>query len=83
MDNLNGNLGSFDISSNGNFLFAIFDSDGSVNKTGFLATIHYDILTTNTTSITTATTTTQPVGKKLQRLIGRIMKFFTSHQDMV
>ena len=42
IENLNGNLGSFDISSSGNSLFVKFKSnhhnDGS---TGFLATIHY------------------------------------------
>ena len=38
---LSGNLGSFAISSSGNSLFVIFESDGSVTKDGFLATIHY------------------------------------------
>ena len=41
IDKLSGNLGSFIISSSGNSLFVIFESDGSVTKDGFLATIHY------------------------------------------
>ena len=61
LDNLNGNLGSFNISSTGNSIFAKFDSDGSVTVSGFLATIHYDDASPTTTSgptTTTATTTT-------------------------
>ena len=42
LDNFNGNLGSFEISSTGNSLFVKFCSDSSVTRTGFLATIHYD-----------------------------------------
>ena len=38
---LSGNLGSFSISSTGNFLFVKFESDGNQNYGGFLATIHY------------------------------------------
>ena len=38
---LSGNLGSFVISSTGNSLFVKFESDGTVTKDGFLATIHY------------------------------------------
>ena len=41
IEKLSGNLGSFSISSTGNSLFVKFESDGSVNKDGFLATIHY------------------------------------------
>ena len=63
LNNLNGNLGSFNISSTGDSLFAKFDSDGSVTVSGFLATIHYDDAPPTTTSgptTTTATTTTAP-----------------------
>ena len=42
LDNFNGNLGSFEISSTGNSLFAKFKSDGSVTRKGFLAIIHND-----------------------------------------
>ena len=38
---LSGNLGSFGISSSGNSLFVIFESDGGVTEDGFLATIRY------------------------------------------
>ena len=38
---LDGNLGSFNISSSGNFLFVKFDSYGWSQYGGFLATIHY------------------------------------------
>ena len=39
---LSGNLGSFSISSTGNFLFVKFLSDGlDYESTGFLANIHY------------------------------------------
>ena len=65
MDNLNGNLGSFDISSTGNFLFAKFDSDGSVTRTGFLATIHYEVPTTTMTTTTPTTTTTTITSKTI------------------
>ena len=41
IEKLSGNLGSFDISSTGNSLFVKFESDGSVSKDGFFATIHY------------------------------------------
>ena len=41
IEKLSGNLGSFSISSTGNSLFVKFESDGSVSKDGFLATIHY------------------------------------------
>ena len=41
IETLMGNLGSFAISSTGNSLFVIFESDGSVTKDGFLATIQY------------------------------------------
>ena len=36
-----GILESFSISSTGNFLFVKFESSGSMNYAGFLATIHY------------------------------------------
>ena len=42
--NLKGNLGSFEISSTGNFLFLKFKSDETINFDGFLAEIHYGIL---------------------------------------
>ena len=38
---LSGNLGTFGISSTGNSLFVIFDSDSYGNYAGFLASIHY------------------------------------------
>ena len=38
---LSGNLERFGISSTGNSLFVIFESDASVTKDGFLSTIHY------------------------------------------
>ena len=38
---LNGNLGSFGISSPGNNLFVKFESDHNIAKDGFFATIHY------------------------------------------
>ena len=38
---LAGNLKSFGISSTGNSLFVKFESDGSGNYAGFLATIFY------------------------------------------
>ena len=41
IEKLSGNLGSFHISSTGNSLFVKFESDGSINFGGFLATIHY------------------------------------------
>ena len=44
---LSGNLGSFAISSTGNSLFVKFESDGSVQYTGFLATIQYGNLYLN------------------------------------
>ena len=40
-------LGSFIITSSGNSLFVIFESDVSVTKDGFLATIHYGNLYLN------------------------------------
>ena len=48
IDNLNGNLGSFSLSSPGNSLLAVFDSDGSVTRSGFLATLHYSNSTSKT-----------------------------------
>ena len=41
IEKLSGYLGSFIISSTGNSLFVIFESDGGVTEDGFLATIHY------------------------------------------
>ena len=41
IEKISGNLGSFGISSTGNSLFVKFESDGSVSKDGFFATIHY------------------------------------------
>ena len=45
IEKLNGNLGSFIITSSGNSLFVKFESDGYNNlegpNAGFLATIHY------------------------------------------
>ena len=41
IEKLNGNLGSFGISSTGNSLFVKFDSDEYVNDKGFYASIHY------------------------------------------
>ena len=41
IEKLNGNLGSFSISSTGNSLFVKFESDIVGQYTGFLATIHY------------------------------------------
>ena len=38
---LDGNKGSFEISSTGNSLLVVFQSDGSVIRTGFHATIQY------------------------------------------
>ena len=38
---LSGNLGSFSISSTGNSLFVIFDSNEYNNYGGFLATVHF------------------------------------------
>ena len=38
---LNGNLGSFSISSTGNSLFVKFESNSIYNFAGFFATIHY------------------------------------------
>ena len=34
-----GNLGSFEVSSTGNFLFAKFDSNGNVTREGFFAKV--------------------------------------------
>ena len=42
IEKLSGNLGSFNISSTGNSLFVKFESDGSVSKDGFLATIQHN-----------------------------------------
>ena len=41
IDKLSGNLGSFGISSSGNFLFLKFESNDINVYTVFLATIHY------------------------------------------
>ena len=41
IEKLSGNLGSFAISSTGNSLFVIFESDKFVTEDGFLATIQY------------------------------------------
>ena len=38
---LSGNLGSFNVSSNGNSLFVKFEADKAAVKDGFFATIHY------------------------------------------
>ena len=44
---LSGNMETFGISGTGNSLFVIFESDASVTKDGFLATIHYSNLFSN------------------------------------
>ena len=41
IEKLSGNLGSFAISSTGNYLFVKFESDLLGNDDGFLVTIHY------------------------------------------
>ena len=41
IEKLSGNLGSFSISSIGNSLFVTFESDSSVTRDGFFATIHH------------------------------------------
>ena len=39
MGKFHGNLGSFEVSSTGNSLFAKFDSDDSVTRKGFFAKV--------------------------------------------
>ena len=41
IEKLSGNLESFNISSTGNSLFVIFESDVDTNYAGFLATFHF------------------------------------------
>ena len=41
IEKLSGNLGSFAVSSTGNSLFVIFESDVITNYAGFFATIQY------------------------------------------
>ena len=38
---ISGDIGSFNVKSNGNSLFLKFNSDNSNNKDGFSATVHY------------------------------------------
>ena len=51
LHNLNGNLGSFNISSSGYSLYVKFYSDASITFSGFLATIHYSNLIDKTINI--------------------------------
>ena len=41
LEKISGNIGRFNVKSNGNSLFLKFNSDNSNNKDGFSATIHY------------------------------------------